>query len=85
MSFQWTSTPHFGHGMTKAEQTRLAQVLQDHSTSLRASTAAHYTHTKLRRAVTPVVPHSGREQPSEGRTGHGPPNSSRNSANLLAR
>lgn len=88
VSFQWTSTPHFGHGTSKVERTRLARqagVLQEGSTSPRASTAAHYAHSKQRQAVTPVVSHSGQEQPSAEGTGHRPPDSSWSLAGLLAR
>lgn len=88
VSFQWTSTPHFGHGTSKVERTRLAWqagVLQEGSTSPRASTAAHYAHSKQRWAVTPVVSHSGQEQPSAEGTGHRPPDSSWSLAGLLAR
>lgn len=76
VSFQWTSTPHFGHGMTKVERPGLAwqaRVLQEGTTSPRASSAARYARNKQRQAVTPVVSHSGQEQLSGG---HRPPNSS---------
>lgn len=69
VSFQWTSTPHFGHGMTKVEWTGLAQqarVPQEGTTSPRASSAARYARAKQRWAVTLVVSHSGQEQLSGG-------------------